>query len=60
MKEIAKTDGIRVNCICPAMVDTPPVREMLAREPPMMGHKLTEYFKSTMLRSGNFLLVRLA
>ena len=57
MKEIAKTDGIRVNCICPAVVDTPPARKMLAREPPVLGQEFIEYLKSTLLRSGDILIV---
>ena len=50
MQKIAQTDGIRVNCICPGTVDTPPVRKQLAAQPPLFEKKTFDYIKTHMLR----------
>lgn len=47
----AQAHGVRVNCICPGVVDTPPMKEMLNREPPIFDPEVTEYSKTHLLRS---------
>ena len=49
MQELAKSDGIRVNCICPGMVNTAMVKGMFSEQSPLTKD-VQEYVKTTMLR----------
>ncbi|XP_064382016.1 15-hydroxyprostaglandin dehydrogenase [NAD(+)]-like [Halichondria panicea] len=47
-KDLAKSDGIRVNCICPGMVNTAMVKDMFTDQSPL-SKEVQEYVKATML-----------
>ncbi len=49
MQDLAKSDGIRVNCICPGMVNTAMVKDMFTDQSPL-SKEVQEYVKATMLR----------
>ena len=49
MQDLAKSDGIRVNCICPGMVNTAMVKGMFSEQSPLTKD-VQEYVKATMLR----------
>lgn len=49
MQDLVKSDGIRVNCICPGMVNTAMVKDMFTDQSPL-SKDVQDYVKATMLR----------